>query len=115
LSLICVSLSVSAASVKDKKVWKQAVAEVDEVKTDAEGMCALEFGFGFDRDSFLANTTLDELGSRNMGGYCGDAFDAMEDLCDDEDYKEAMASIKSVSCVFNPGLDAPAPSMNFAL
>jgi len=101
--------AANAAGVKDKKRWKEAVSQVDTVRVEAEKSCGISLGFSFDKESFGSDLAkLDDVG---MDGYCGDAFTAMADLCGDDDYREAMAPVKSLSCAYDESLEKPNVSL----
>lgn len=102
-----VALMANAGGVKDKKRWDQATIEVNSVKVEAESACGVTFEFSFDRLTFEEGTDLSQLDTQGMNGYCGDAFAAMADLCEDDDYRAAMASISSVSCAFDKNATEP--------
>lgn len=104
---LCFSLIASAAGVKEKKRWDQATIEVESVKVEAEKTCQVSFEFSFDKETFISGTELSELDNHGMNGYCGDAFAAIGDLCEDTDYREAMENVKSVSCAFDKEIDKP--------
>lgn len=101
------SLSANAAGLKDKKRFEAATVQVETVKKEAEEMCGTKFDFSFDKESF----TPSDLDDKGMNGYCGDVFAGMKDLCADDDYKKAMATVKSVSCSFDKSLEKPSTKM----
>ena len=104
---ISFSLSANAAGLKDKKRFEAATVQVESVKIEAEEICGTKFDFSFDQGTF----TPSDLDDKGMNGYCGDVFAGMKDLCADADYKQAMASVKSVSCSFDKSLKKPSVKM----
>jgi len=105
---ISFSTSTNAAGLKDKKRFEAATVEVESVKKDAEQVCGTTFDFSFDKESF----TPSDLDDKGMNGYCGDVFAGIKDLCEiDADYKEAVKSIKTVSCSFDKNLKKPKLTM----
>ena len=106
---LVICTAANAAGVKDKKRWKEAIKQVDTVKVEAEKSCGISLDFSFDQESF--GPDLEKLDDVGMDGYCGDAFTAMSDLCGDDDYREAMTSVKSLSCAYDESLEKPKVSL----
>lgn len=104
---ISFSLSANAAGLKDKKRFEAAKVQVESVKAEAEEVCGTKFDFSFNKESFTAS----DLDDKGMNGYCGDVFAGMKDLCEDADYKQAMATVKTVSCSFDKSLKKPSVTM----
>jgi len=104
ISALALTTSAFAQGVKIKKAWEEAEKTVNEALADTNKKCGGSLKVSIDKASY--GNTEDMI---NTASWCENPVKALGSLCDDNDYKEAVKGVKTVSCKYDASLKGGSP------